>query len=121
MRTTATDLLIDALAAYRMQRLVTTDQITAPIRDLIFRRYPDTSTSLSLSYLITCPHCTSVWTAAAAVALRSELVPRPLRPLAHALRALLAAAAVTSLLHDTGAVEQEPTHDPQAADAQDPL
>lgn len=41
------------------------DQITAPIREAIFRHFPNHP----ISYLITCPWCTSVWVAAALLAL----------------------------------------------------
>jgi len=116
-----TDLLIDGLATYRLQRLVTTDQITAPLRDRIFNRYPDTSTALSLSYLISCPHCTSVHAAAAVIVMRTAPLPAPLQYLARFTRLILATSAITSLLHDTGLVKAEPTHDPADADADDPF
>lgn len=106
-RATALELAIDALVTYRITRLATQDTLTAPIREHIWRtrhaRYPDQdplAPALTLSYLVTCPHCASIYAAAAALLLRKI---RPLRPL----RPLLAAAAVTSLLNDTGLIKPE--------------
>lgn len=57
---TALDLLILTLAAARLVRLVTTDTITAPLRELIWARLggPDVS---RVGYLITCNWCTAIY------------------------------------------------------------
>lgn len=62
----------DALATHRLTRLVTTDEIAAPVRELIWKNFPPESTKLG--YLITCPWCTSIWVGAG-VALARRYVP----------------------------------------------
>ena len=70
MRTTTA--AVDVAAVWRLTRLVTEDEIVAPIRDAISRRWPDSR----LEYLVHCPYCVSVW---AGLAVASGLVPRPVR------------------------------------------
>lgn len=55
--------VITALAVARVTRLVTTDYITAPIRQWAVLKL---GTSSKGAYLITCQWCTSLWVAAAA-------------------------------------------------------
>lgn len=55
------DLAVDAAAAYRLTRLVTTDTITAPARQAIGERWPDSP----LDVLVNCPWCSGVWVGAA--------------------------------------------------------
>lgn len=57
--TSALDLIILALAVYRITRLVTTDVILNRYREKIWRRYPPENGGLG--YLITCDWCTSLW------------------------------------------------------------
>lgn len=54
------DLLIDALATYRLVKLVRHDKVTEPIRDRVLAKHgpPDRS---KISYLIDCPWCLSVY------------------------------------------------------------
>jgi hypothetical protein len=85
----AFSLVIDALATYRLTRLVVEDEITADLRDLVWNKYPPEKTKVG--YAITCPHCTSMY-----AALLVAAAPRRARPLVYA----LALAAITSLLHD---------------------
>ena len=66
---TATDLAIQAAAVARITGLVTSDEITAPMRRAAW------VIDDRLGYLVDCPYCTSVW---AAAAVTSGLVPRPL-------------------------------------------
>jgi len=69
----ARDLLsftVDALAVRRLVRLVTVDEIAAPLRRSVGEIDP------RLDYLVHCPSCTSVW--AAAVVL---MAPRVIRRL----------------------------------------
>lgn len=61
------DLLIMALAVTRLTLLVTTDAITAPVRERIWRRYPPERSRYG--YLITCNWCTSIYTATAIVSM----------------------------------------------------
>ena len=91
--------LVDALAAYRVTRLVVEDGITAPLRIRAWERvgYPDQS---ALGYALDCPHCVGVWAAGTVL-----LLPRPLRY-------ALALAAVVSLLADLRAWAQVGTYNP---------
>ena len=69
---TAVDAATDSLAVYRLTRLVTQDDITAPIRERIFQKLGDDH---KLSELISCPWCSSVWLAGGA-SLARELFPK---------------------------------------------
>lgn len=81
------DLAVDAAAAYRLTRLITTDEITHPARSFVARRWPDSF----LDQVINCPWCSSVWVAAAVQAARST-APRAWAPIARG----LAVAAIAS-------------------------
>jgi hypothetical protein len=87
----ALDLVIDALAVKRLTRLVTEDQIMEPVRNWVWNRYPPESTKLG--YLLTCPHCTSIWVAAGVQSARI-VFPKAWSPVARA----LALSGVTSLI-----------------------
>lgn len=90
MRTTS-DYALAALATYRLTRLVTTDEITAPIRDRIWRtRPPETS---RVGYLLTCNWCSSIY-AASALEMSRMIAPRITR----AVETVLALSAVSGLL-----------------------
>lgn len=55
-----------AAATARLTALVTLDEITRPPRDAILRRLRDDHRiHQGLAYLLTCPHCASVWVGAA--------------------------------------------------------
>lgn len=105
-------LLVDAVAAYRLTRLVTADDITAPIRDGIvewsYGRLPDvevdkpaidtwTDVAISdpdapkLATLVTCRWCAGMWISFGVVAAR-RLAPRAWSPVADALVCSAAAA-----------------------------
>lgn len=84
------DLLVDALAAHRIVRLVQRDTITARWRDAALSKlYPDHH---PLVELLTCPHCLSVHVALGVGAARS-VAPRWWGWLARAL-AISAAAGM---------------------------
>lgn len=86
---TALDLAVDAAAAYRLTRLVTSDTITDPAREAIGARWPDSR----LDVLVNCPWCAGVWVAAFVQA-ASLAAPRAWRPVARALAlAAIAGAA----------------------------
>ena len=53
------ELLVLSLAVFRVTRLITTDYITEPIRNFIWKRFPPESTKTG--YLFTCDWCTSIW------------------------------------------------------------
>ena len=78
---------IDALAVYRITRLVTEDTILDRQRDWIAQNAPD-----KIAYLVTCPHCVSQHAGLIAVFART-VAPRVWNPLATA----LALSAATSL------------------------
>jgi hypothetical protein len=50
--------IILALGAYRATRLVITDEITEPIRNWIWKKWPP---STKFGYLFTCNWCTGMW------------------------------------------------------------
>jgi hypothetical protein len=52
--------IIFSLATFRLARLITTDQIFAPLRNKIWERFPP---STQFGYLFTCVWCTSIYTA----------------------------------------------------------
>ena len=70
--------IIDALATYRLTRLATEDTITDPHSPL--RPNP--------AYILTCPHCASIYAAALTLILPDSV------------KKILALAAVTTLIHE---------------------
>lgn len=52
--------LILVLATYRLTRIFVVDQIFAPLRERIWKRFPPNT---QIGYLLTCMWCTSVWAA----------------------------------------------------------
>lgn len=59
---------VDALATYRLTRLIVEDEITSPLRETIWDTYDPGETKIG--YLITCPWCVSMWVGASVVAAR---------------------------------------------------
>lgn len=86
-----TDLAIRGLATYRLTRLITRDEIAAPVRDRIWSKYPPETTRTG--YLLTCEWCTSVW-AASALQISRIIAPRTTRTV----ETVLAMSAVAGLL-----------------------
>jgi hypothetical protein len=58
----------DALAVFRLTKLVVDDEIFADVRDKLLDRFPPESTKLG--YLITCPWCVSIYLGGAVVVAR---------------------------------------------------
>lgn len=87
---------VDALACFRLTRLVVEDEITADLREVVWKRFDPEKTKIG--YAVTCPHCSSVWLAAGIGALRS-FAPRT----ANALLPALAVAGAVSLINDARA------------------
>lgn len=81
------DLAVDALAVYRLTRLVTEDTILDRPRDWILENAPD-----RLAYLVSCPFCVSIYAGGLATLART-VFPRAWTPLSR----LLALSAATSL------------------------
>ena len=112
------DLLVDALATYRLTRLATTDVISEPVRLALVRRLglsgadaDSGSTEVTaqdivgevtdppkLATLVTCRWCAGVWIAGA-VALARHSAPRAWSPVARAL-ALSTAAVLLARFED---------------------
>ncbi len=105
-------LAVDALAAYRLARLVAVDEITSPARAWVYRRKGyatlagdfdalideemrgDPGAMPRLVFLVRCVSCVVVWTAAVAVAARM------LAPTAWDVAgSLLAVAGLATLVH----------------------
>lgn len=84
---TPLDFTIDTLAVLRITRLLAEDTILDKPRDWVVLNAPD-----KLAYLVTCPHCLSIYAGGAAVLLRT-VAPRAWNALATA----LALSAVTSI------------------------
>lgn len=94
MTITITTAVLFLLASYRLTRLVTTDDITAPLRDKIWSRFPpDTRTG----YLITCDWCSSIYTASLLVFLYM-IVPVPATVLFLVLAGSAAAGIISTCL-----------------------
>lgn len=55
---------IYTLAAARLTGLITTDDITSTARDAVLQRLPDTTFGRTLTDLITCQWCVSMWVGA---------------------------------------------------------
>lgn len=51
-------LLLLALGTFRLSRLITTDVIAEPLRNLIWKKFPPHT---QLGYLFTCNWCMSIW------------------------------------------------------------
>ncbi len=94
MSSNPVDLAIQALAAYRLTRLVIVDEIPEPLRDTVVQRFGAPQDS-KLSYLVHCPHCVSMY-ASAGIVMADMMVPRLARPVLRA----LALSAVVSLAYE---------------------
>lgn len=91
------EILLNALATYRLTRLVVQDEITVELRAKAFeqiKKLPDPVAN-KLSYLITCPWCVSIWAAGVLLILR-KTSPE----LAEFLTGLLAASAVAGVISE---------------------
>lgn len=80
-------LAVGALAVHRLTRLAVDDEVTRPLRERLEGR------GERVAYLVHCPRCVSVWTAAGWAGL-SVLAPRTARVAG----AVLAWSAVSGLL-----------------------
>lgn len=104
---TATDLAAEALAAYRLQRLLGVDAITEPLRErAIDATYKHGGIVRAdwLAELLACAWCRSVWAAGAVVALRGLPGGRVLRDFL----AVAGAAALVAHVLDPPSEEEAP-------------
>lgn len=89
--------LVDALAVFRLTRLVLQDDITAPLREKVrhaaMRSVDSPGVAAKLNTLISCPWCVSPYCAAMVFCAR-RLMPRAWAPVAE----VLAASAITGLV-----------------------
>jgi len=97
---TATRLAVDALATYRITRLVTTDDLFAKPRDELVDALVRTGHP-KLAELVECPYCVSVWAALGVVFVAPRL------PWWKPLRFALALAGLVAVLHDVEAAIRE--------------
>lgn len=88
------NLVIDTLAAYRLTKLITEDEITADARQVILDKL-DRSGRDKLVYLLTCPVCISVYTTAGTTAFR-YLFPKT----AKVVNSALAGAAILAIAYE---------------------
>lgn len=89
--------IIDALATYRLTKLVIDDEITAEAREKLEDHLSAHPGKLSdkVSYLITCPWCVSIWAGAGVKVLRLAS-PKA----ANVVSGFLAASAITGLIYN---------------------
>lgn len=90
-------LVVLALAVARGTRLVTTDQITLPVRTWVVRKYGEDGKA---AYFVLCPWCVSIWVAAFLVPPTFAISHVPLwgQQIWYGFLTLLAASYATGLL-----------------------
>lgn len=86
-----TSLATTSLATYRLSRLAIEDEITAPLRDRVWKRYPPHTSRIG--YLLTCYWCSSMY-AASALEISRMIAPKTTR----AVETALAASAVAGIV-----------------------
>lgn len=85
-------LAVGTLATYRLTKLVVSDEITSDLREKVFEKFGPPEEN-KVSYLVTCPHCVSIY-AGAAVAFSRMMAPRVAEPVLE----LLAYSALTGIM-----------------------
>jgi hypothetical protein len=88
------DLAVDGLAVFRLTRLLTEDELLAPVREYIWKNHSPEETKIG--YFITCPWCTSIWIGGGVVAART-LAPRTWDRAARALSFSAAAGIISQI------------------------
>jgi hypothetical protein len=88
---------ITSLATYRISRLVVEDEISAPIRNAIWKKYPPEKSKIG--YLLTCYWCSSIY-AASALEISRIIAPKTTRVVETALAASAVAGIVAARLED---------------------
>lgn len=88
---------VDALATYRLQKLVRDDKITEPLREWVYHKYGEPHES-KLAYLTTCPWCLSIY-AGLGLSFARMIAPGPTNALARGL-ALSAIAGIMAERED---------------------
>lgn len=85
------ELVVDALATYRLTRLIVEDEIAAPVRNRVWEQFDPADSKVG--YLLTCPWCVSIWVGAAVVAAR-RVSPATWEPVAR----MLTTSAVSGMI-----------------------
>lgn len=65
----ALDLALDGMATYRLTRLLTEDELLAPVREWVWKNHSPEETKVG--YFVTCPWCVSIWAGALVVTART--------------------------------------------------
>jgi hypothetical protein len=94
----ALDLVLDALATERITRLVVDDELTAPLREYVWKNHSPEDTKLG--YFLTCPFCTSIWAGAVIAVLRTGSSPGVFSGMVSVLRYTLALSGAVSLTRE---------------------
>jgi Protein of unknown function (DUF1360) len=85
------DFAVRGLATYRLTRLITRDEITAPLRDKVWESRPPESSLVG--YFLTCEWCASIW-AGSALQISRMIAPKT----TSAVETVLAVSAIAGLL-----------------------
>lgn len=86
------DLVILALAVFRLTRVITVDEIFSKVRTKIWERSP--AWKGGIGYMITCDWCTSIWTSSLVMSMY-KITPEPTVFVC----SVLSLSAVTGLLN----------------------
>jgi hypothetical protein len=99
-----TNLALNSLAAYRLARLVSVDDITEPLRTKVTDWLVGNGGTYhrKLAELIGCPHCSGVWISFGVIAVAPYVVPG----WKQIIRPALAVAAIESILADLSAAAE---------------
>lgn len=92
-----TSFVTTSLATYRLSRLAVEDEITAPFRDHVWKRFPPHNTRVG--YLLTCYWCSSMY-AASALEISRIIAPKTTRVVETALAASAVAGIVAARLEN---------------------
>lgn len=90
----AVNLVTDALAVYRLTKLIMDDRITLEFRDWVWNRFPPQT---KIGFLLTCPWCVSIWAAAAVIGMRKAFPE-----CGDILSKILATSALTGIAYQRG-------------------
>lgn len=89
------DLVVDIVATYRLTRLIIDDRLTEELREIIYSKFPPTTTKIG--YILGCRWCMSIWAGAAIFGLR-KLSPQT----ADYVSGVLASSAIVGVVSDRG-------------------
>lgn len=86
--------LRDALAVYRLTKLVMEDRLTLEFREWFWNKFPPNT---KIGFLLTCPWCVSIWAAFVVIGMY-KLSPSGGKVLSE----VLAASALTGIAYERG-------------------